>query len=342
MYKKNDKSILIDDVLFKILELVDPNTLLDCLLVNRNMYQLAIQILWRAPRFRVFQTVKQFCKALEFRPHNAKFVRELNFNIESIYNPTNNNLFISIVKNCHNLVKLYVSFASLITDEAIITVSRQCPDLKTIELCECDKLTDISIKALANGCNRLLELDLERCNNLTPRAIDYLAQRQHLEVLNLNLCGWVNDDVAYSMSEFYSLRVLKLSNCTNVTSKFFTTLTPYTPHLKELHITRSSEMKDEGVISITKNCPELEVFVLCGCNISDLSMYCIAENLKNLKKLDVTGCSNITDKGLELALCLNLTSLRTNNFDLNADALNLLRSQFPKFWGDAFHDVITY
>ncbi|CAG8491230.1 7690_t:CDS:1 [Ambispora leptoticha] len=342
MYK-NDKSILINDLLFKILELVEPKTLLDCLLVNRNMYQLAIQILWRAPRFRVFQTVKQFCKALEFRPHNAKFVRELNFNIESIFNPINNTLFISIVENCHGLVKLDVSFASLITDEAIIAISRQCPELRTIELSECDKLTDISIKALANGCNRLLELNLEMCSSLTPRSIDYLAQRQqHIEVLNLSLCGWVNDDVAYSMSEFYSLRVLKLSHCRNVTSKFFTILTPYTPHLKELHITGSSEMKDEGVINITKHCPELEVLVLSGCKISDLSMYCIAENLKNLKKLDVSGCPNITYKGLELALCLNLTSLRANNFDINVDALNILRNQFPRFWGDAYHNTIAY
>ncbi|KAG9301686.1 hypothetical protein G9A89_016757 [Geosiphon pyriformis] len=337
------KQILINDVLLHILEYLDSNTLHTCLFINRSLYNLVVPLVWRSPYFRNFEAARTLKRSLEDHPKNAIFIRELCFNTIGAYSYSENALLMSLINACHRLIKLDLSYLGNVTDSVLEIFAQQCPELRIIYLRDCRNLTDKTIKALALGSNRLREVNLERCFRMTSRVITDLAKRQqHIENLDLTFCPWVTDDLAYPMTAFHSLNALNLSACSRVTSQFLIILAPYVPYLKELHLGGLKNVSDEAIIKVATHCFELETLVMCGCNIHDVSLYCIAENLRKLKKVDVSFCPRITQIGLEFLSCMNLQSLRSSDLDLNYNFLGSVRNELPRLFGDVSNNVTAY
>jgi len=71
-------------------------------------------------------------------------------------------------------------------------------------------------------------------------------------------------------------------------------------------------LTDSSIVHITKNCRHIVDLNLSGCkNISDKGMRLIANSYPGLKKLNITRCVKLTDDGLKEVLqkCSSLESL---------------------------------
>ncbi|RHZ71183.1 hypothetical protein Glove_261g66 [Diversispora epigaea] len=322
--------VLVDDVIILILDHVDQKTLYSCLFVNSKLYQLTLPTLWRSPRFMKFRNVLIFQQCLQPRPHMEKYIKELCFNRLGFCNYLDDELLIQITKSCKYITKLDLSFAGMITDAALTIISKHCSQLNNICLRECRTLTNDSIKAIAKGCLTLISLNFERCLSITSLAFDELTanHKNYVKKLDLTLCKWVNDDMAPIISKFYSLRKLNLTNCTEITSDFLTTLAPNVPNLEAIYLGGVLRITDEGVIQVVDHCPNLRILVLCGCDIHDRTLYHIAKKLKNLYKLDVSFCMNITHNAMRTLLCMNITKLSYGESDIDERTLMSLRREY--------------
>jgi len=102
-----------------------------------------------------------------------------------------------------------------------------------------------------------------------------------------------------------NLESLNLSGCYNLTDSslegvFIRDLSS----LKELNLSLCKDVSDQSMQRISTSCKNLEVLDLAGCTkITNASLMSIS-HLKNLRKLNLRSCRQISDRGIEHLCCL--------------------------------------
>ncbi|XP_024980317.1 F-box/LRR-repeat protein 3 isoform X2 [Cynara cardunculus var. scolymus] len=196
---------------------------------------------------------------------------------------------ISVIRGCKGLQNLNAGYYFL------LVYGR--PNLKMLDLTCCDDITDVAISAIASSCRKLLCLKLESCSLLTEKSFSYLGSSCHLlEELDLTECH-VNDIGLDNLSKCSELRCLKLGICTDISD---TGLSYIASHCKieELDLYRYR------VSYITYNGFDLyDAFLklLFGCrcsNVGDDGLRFLATGCKKMRKLNLSYCTKVTDKGM--------------------------------------------
>lgn len=100
-----------------------------------------------------------------------------------------------------------------------------------------------------------------------------------------------------TVSRHSSLQILHLAK-SRITDKGMFKMA-FFPDLKEIHLQWCSSITDAGITALVTNCPHLEVVDLKSCSITDISLGLIGRESKQLRYLDVSWCSNITDRGIQ-------------------------------------------
>lgn len=100
-----------------------------------------------------------------------------------------------------------------------------------------------------------------------------------------------------TVSRHSSLQILHLAK-SRITDKAMFKMA-FFPDLKEVHLQWCSSITDAGITALVTNCPHLEVVDLKSCSITDISLGLIGRESKQLRHLDVSWCSNITDRGIQ-------------------------------------------
>jgi Leucine Rich repeat len=100
-----------------------------------------------------------------------------------------------------------------------------------------------------------------------------------------------------TVSRHSALQVLHLAK-SRITDKGMFKMA-FFPDLREVHLQWCSSITDAGITALVANCSQLEVVDLKSCSITDISLGLLGRESKQLRHLDVSWCSNITDRGIQ-------------------------------------------
>jgi hypothetical protein len=137
------------------------------------------------------------------------------------------------------------------------------------------------------GCPLLRETDVEYAAGISTELRVELARRRNL-----------NAFLAYTwadMSEQLTAKVLQVSpalkafacvHCAWITDFALVACATHCPLLKYVYL-YDANVRDEGVISLVKGCPELEIVILSGTKITMQAVRALAESSHKLRTLQV-------------------------------------------------------
>ncbi|PWA89356.1 Leucine-rich repeat, cysteine-containing subtype [Artemisia annua] len=160
-------------------------------------------------------------------------------------------------------------------DVGVVSILRSSKNITSLCLKGCVKVTDKSLKVIGEATSLKL-LNLGACCLITDLGLKYLANgdlKNCLEILLLAKCDRISDAGIIYLGQMVHLTALTLSKCgVNVT--------------------------DSGISAISK-IPNIERLVLSRLiNVTNTSLFDIANNCLNLRVLDLSGCQAITSEGL--------------------------------------------
>jgi F-box/leucine-rich repeat protein 14 len=203
----------------------------------------------------------------------------------------------SVCANCWHLQYLNVEDIFLLRDDAFwfsatydgrrAANENMLVSLQTLNMTDCSNLTDRGIEGLAERCRRMDVLILQGCDKITDTSLRQIADAA--------ICT----SSSTPMSD--TIHTLNLSYCTAITGAGILALLPVCACLEDLNLSGlASIVNDAFVLSFSKCCPTLQRLTLQKCLLlSDAALCTLADNLW-LEHLDVTGCSKLTDAGVEV------------------------------------------
>jgi len=239
---------------------------------------------------------------------------------------------------CHKIHTIILSYCNNITAKGIQNLATSCPDIKTIDLKNCLNIDDAAIINLTNGCKKLEKISLEGCflvkdaslkalevcknlkdldltrTRLTPVMLKELAKLTSLERLRVKECSIEeeNNELSLVASGLKNLKVIDLKQCSDIKDEHVKALTANNKNIRTLILAGCSQLMAEdyyeaaALQSITNGCPDLEELDLSGCwHINDIALKKFwnketkSPRLKNIKKLSLRDCTEITNDGLK-------------------------------------------
>ncbi|KAL2609192.1 hypothetical protein R1flu_027765 [Riccia fluitans] len=175
-----------------------------------------------------------------------------------------------------------------VADVAIAAIGKNLHDLRDLDLTGCTLLTDESLLALATGCTRLEKLNLSGCIGITDVGLVALAKGCS-SLRQLNLCGCDNAGLDYALVALGAgcseLQYLNVGWCDRITDKGVTAVALGCPDLAVVDLCGCHFITDRSVMVLADHCPRLRALNLYGCQITDLSMYSLAEKGNNRRAM---------------------------------------------------------
>jgi hypothetical protein len=228
-------------------------------------------------------------------------------NTRSIFSSLSNTL-----RHCHQLKHLILHDGSLrlpvevavptlqsldttcvVSDAVMSAIGERCSQLVTLKVFWMNptstalRITDLGVRAVLQGCPLLRETDVEYAAGISTELRVELARRRNL-----------NAFLAYTwadMSEQLTAKVLQVSpalkafaclHCAWITDFVLVACATHCPLLKYVYLYHTN-VRDEGVISLVKGCPELEIVILSGTKITMQAVRALAESSHKLGSLQV-------------------------------------------------------
>nr|CAB3488843.1 unnamed protein product [Digitaria exilis] len=257
------------------------------------------------------------------------------------------------VARMRKLQRLSLSRCKQVTDMGLGCVAVGCTDLRDLSLKWCIGITDLGLNLLALKCTKLTSLDLSY-TMITKESLLSIIKLPNLQVLTLVGCIGIDDDALASLEKEYSksLQVLDMSHCQNVTDVGVSSIVKSIPNLLELNLSYCCPVTPSMVRSLQK-VSKLQTLKLEGCKfmadglkaigsscvsirelslskstgVTDSELSFAVSKLKNLLKLDITCCRNITDVSVASITrsCTSLVSLRMESCShVSSGALQLI------------------
>ncbi|KAL6013415.1 putative VIER F-box protein 1 [Asimina triloba] len=268
--------------------------------------------------------------------------------------------------HCRGLTRLKLRSCRQITHAGMAVLGRSCPGLKKLSVGSCafgakginavlehaasleelsikrlrgltdgntaepvlpgasaDSLKSICLKELLNGqcfaplivgTKNLKALKLHRCSGDWDRLLEAVAERggTGLVVIHLERLQ-VSDRGLSAISNCSDLEILHLVKTPECTDSGLISVAERCKLLRKLHIDgwKTNRIGDEGLVAIAKRCLNLQELVLIGVNPTTLSLGMLASNCRNLERLALCASETIGDAEISCiaAKCIALRKL---------------------------------
>ncbi|XP_052197744.1 F-box protein At1g47056-like [Diospyros lotus] len=221
----------------------------------------------------------------------------------------------ALLDHCSNLEEISVKRLRGIHDggatDELVGPGIACSSLKTI--CLKELYNGQCFAPLIIGAKNLRTLKLLRCLGDWDRLLETIANREnslveiHLERLQVSDSGL---KAVSNCSNLEILHIVKTPDCTNVG---IVSIAEHCKKLRKLHIDgwRTNRIGNEGLIAIAKHCANLQELVLIGVNPSSISLEPLASNCQKLERLALCGSETIGDEEISCiaAKCVALKKL---------------------------------
>lgn len=234
-----------------------------------------------------------------------------------------------------NLTKLHLSGSRLITDSAIVHIANQCKNLSGVCLDGCELISDVSIQALSRcplsylsimSCFTITEASvvqfiekvgasLTNVNSNYHTAGIVLALTRHCPYLERMLLNGSNTSAAtldYIILHItQSLKEFRIWGCAALTDERLEQIASRAIHLNSLTITHLVQLTNNSLVCVGKNLPQLVKCELHGLMFGYEGFSALARGCRNIKYLDVSGCTLFCDDSLREIVqnCSKLSSL---------------------------------
>lgn len=217
-----------------------------------------------------------------------------------------------------NLITLSISSCRGTTDVSLEAIGKGCAKLKHMCLTKCCFVSDGGMVAFAKAAGSLESLQLEECNRITQFGIlGALSNcRSKFKSLSLVKCLGIRDlpMETSSLSPCDSLRCLSIKSCPGFGNTSFAMVGKLCPKLQYIDLSGFCGINDSGLLPLVEGCVSGLVKVnLSGCsNLTDEVVSAIARlHGGTLEVLNLDGCMKVTDKSLSevVSNCLVLNDL---------------------------------
>ena len=235
------------------------------------------------------------------------------------------------------LTSIDLSQCTKISDEGMLALLAACPTLKRLKVVGCYRLSDrFLVEGLAKHCSTALEeLSVADCFKLSTAGIAAVAAASSaLRVLDISSCRNMDDGAMAALAGGEcraSLTDLSIKGCRDISRHGVQDLAERCPQLQRLNLSSrptgsdievravaarcrnltfldlsfNLQVGDEAVVAIATGFADLQDLNLSGCKlISDRAMAALAAAVsaatkRQLRSVDVSRCSKLTDAGLD-------------------------------------------
>lgn len=214
-----------------------------------------------------------------------------------------------------NLRELRLDVSYNISEQTVQELLLHSPNVVVLNLSFCKNITINSIQFLAQHFPNLIQLGLGHGPMIDDLAVEQLVKLTKLEKLYLGKTD-ITDSGAKNLAEkLIRLNCVDLVSCQNITDIGFQHIAENLKNLTILDISYCSGITVASDLRITEHLTKLTSLSIGGNYVTDLVMENITKRLTNLKFLDLSCCSELTNQGLRHVgeRLINLTDLTLDN-----------------------------
>jgi hypothetical protein len=287
--------------------------------------------------FQFFSSLRSlktnFCNGLiDFLKLYGREVTDLDLSEEMLFGDAkfNNTNKISdhqleeILTILRHVKKLNIQGCTSLTNSSISRVGTLCVELETINMCGCFQLTtkahiyltskftqlnsiqfccfkgkiiDKDLKIVFKNCLYLEKLVIKECDVVTNDSIIVLADNcSTLRYLELTFGHLITDvSLCHLVIKNKNLQQLLLHEC-NITDHFLMILAQNCIFIKKLFLDCCYQITNVGVVYIAESLRNLTTLSITGSEkISDISIMMLARNCSHLRNVNLSGIKKITD-----------------------------------------------
>ncbi|XP_063437335.1 F-box/LRR-repeat protein 17-like [Mytilus trossulus] len=211
-----------------------------------------------------------------------------------------NDVLMMVGTSCKNLQCLYLDGCYRISDQWTCSVGEGCQQLKELVLSRCSQMTDVGISRIAENCHNLENIILDHCNKVTDQSVRMLAENcPELKTLSLANCN-ITDTGICSIYRMKKLEYLDISNLPggSITAAIVSQLTRKCDNLECLNLSLNLTIDDRCIQEVVRYGQKITKLFCVNCSLSDEGLMGIASHGRNIVKLDLGWCKDITDRGI--------------------------------------------
>ncbi|KAI1174401.1 hypothetical protein F4777DRAFT_383885 [Nemania sp. FL0916] len=256
----------------------DPKELLHCMLTCKRWARNVVEILWHRPSCTTWEKHAAICATLSLEQPfftYTDFIKRLN--LAALADRVNDGS-VTPLAVCTRVERLTLTNCHGLTDVGLTPLVRSSQHLLALDISGDRHITETSIVAIAETCRKLQGLNVSGCNSISNESLIQLAKScRFIKRLKLNDCNQVNDAAVLAFA----------NNC---------------PNILEIDLHQCTNVGNEPVTALLANEQSLRELRLAGCELLDDSAFLalpLNKVYENLRILDLTSCSRLTDRAVE-------------------------------------------
>ncbi|CCU81875.1 ubiquitin ligase complex F-box protein GRR1 [Blumeria hordei DH14] len=252
--------------------------LLNCMLVSKRWARNSVDQLWHRPACTTWAKHSSICRTLSLpNPYFVyrNFIKRLNL----------------------------AGLAEGVNDGSVLPLA-VCNRVERLTLTGCEGLSDNGLMSLLDGNQHLLALDISGDIQITERSMEVLAKNcPRLQGLNITGCIRISStSMALVADRCRYIKRLKLNDCNQLDDTAIIEFAKKCPHILEIDLHQCKNIGNESITALLQNGRSLRELRLANCDlISDSALLSLPVDRKyeNLRILDLTFCTRLTDRAVE-------------------------------------------
>mmetsp|Transcript_3546 Transcript_3546/g.5520 ORF Transcript_3546/g.5520 Transcript_3546/m.5520 type:complete len:1201 (+) Transcript_3546:1755-5357(+) len=264
------------------------------------------------------------------------------------------NASLNHIDRMNNVKVLSMNYCPLINDLGLKSIRSLYVKLQIISIEGMSLISDDGFSTIVDKCTKLVQVNVNKCPNITEKTLLPIVKNNPM-LSSLQMSGTRLSDESFALVCAAMVQVgsgknmtnMDISLCRDLTDHSIICLAESCPALRRLNMTGLSRVSDLGVRAVCSNC-----WYLQNLNLEDIFLLkddafwfsatrdgrrAANENmLTSLQVLNLTDCSNFTDRGIDglAERCRKLDELTLRGCDKLSD-------QGLKFLSDPTHSTAS-
>ncbi|KAF7695240.1 F-box/LRR-repeat protein 17 isoform X1 [Silurus meridionalis] len=203
----------------------------------------------------------------------------------------------AVAWHCPLLQKVHVGNQDKLSDNALKQLGEHCPELKDIHFGQCYNVSDEGLIALAKGCPKLQRIYMQENKLVTDRSLQAFAEHcPELQFVGFMGCSVTSQGVIH-LTRLRNLSSLDLRHISELNNETVMEVVRNCRKLSSLNLCLNWSINDRCVEIIAKEGRSLKELYLVSCKITDYALIAIGQYSSTIETVDAGWCKEITDQG---------------------------------------------
>ncbi|MCI4380946.1 hypothetical protein PGIGA_G00245730 [Pangasianodon gigas] len=203
----------------------------------------------------------------------------------------------AVAWHCPLLQKVHVGNQDKLSDHALKQLGEHCPELKDVHFGQCYNVSDEGLIALAKGCPKLQRIYMQENKLVTDRSVQAFAEHcPELQFVGFMGCSVTSQGVIH-LTRLRNLSSLDLRHISELNNETVMEVVRNCRNLSSLNLCLNWSINDRCVEIIAKEGRSLKELYLVSCKITDYALIAIGQYSSTIETVDAGWCKEITDQG---------------------------------------------